>query len=116
VSFDLREDSGGPSPPGTSGEQEEQAFNADAAAHRLKLRKLELGMFGFLGAPASAATNVALLGMLLGLVFSAACLIASYNIAGEQGKFLQSFAERAFGFSVSCLTFIFGRSTAKSQD
>lgn len=90
-----------------------------SSAHRFQLelakethRHTEVmrGFFGrMLGPNDSAPTMVAFVGMMFGIIVAIACLVAAAE--GDGGgymEFWERWAERAFGFSISCVAFIFG--------
>lgn len=112
--LNLREDTGGQSPPDVSGKLEATAFDQAAASHSLAQSRLEFGMFGVFGNAQSAPNHIAFVTLSMSVGLAAACLIASAFAAETEAKFLQSFAERSLALTGTCLGFIFGRSTAKS--
>jgi hypothetical protein len=112
--LNLREDPAGQSPPNVSGNLEATAFDQAAAAHSLAQSKLEFGMFGLFGNTQSAPNHIAFVALTMSVCLAAACLIASAFTVEAEAKFLQSFAERSFALSGTCLGFIFGRSSTKT--
>ncbi len=113
--LNLKEDTAGPSRPDIRGEDEKTAFfNQAAADHALQRRKLEMGFLGrALGGRDDAPNHIAFIAMLMGFLLAVSSLWVAHAANTADVKFWESFAERGLAFSGVCLSFIFGRSSAK---
>ena len=112
---ELTEDQPGQSPAGTSGRQEQFAFNADAATHQEKLLKLRLGLFGqLIGLGGEKAGNVA--GITIMLSLAGILLIGIEVDAGGNPDVFMRLSTPLFSLITLAVGYIFGVGTKERGD
>lgn len=80
--------------------------------HNEKMR----GIFSVLFGPKEVAPiAIAAMALAFGLAAFAYCLVHSQEPTPSAADFWGRWAERTLGFSISCLTFIFGKASTRSE-
>jgi hypothetical protein len=111
--FTPKEDKPGAVPPKISGRREKNFFDAEEAAHKLELAKMDSGFVGrFLGGPRTVASLAALIVILFSSVTIIVCLLLDYS-SPTGADFWQKGLEGAFALLGTSLGFLFGKGSSE---